>query len=458
MTLPAVTTYNQLEIPFSYPPAGLLVTGAVGEVTGTATLDLLRWIPLVLSAACLVAFAWLAHRVLPATAAVGATFAYALMPSAYGWLVAGGGLTRGLGLLFAILAAALVSSRGTGSPSVRVAIAAGVMIGLSGLSHPQAAVFAVIACVVLSFGWPMRTWSIRLGVAAITAILIVSPWIVWVATTNGLESLLAAGGRLEPAVGIVRLLNLRFSAAPFMDVVGVAGAVGLAACLLQRSLRLPALLITTYLAGAGGGEFLAAIPWALIAGVGLAALVDLAAAWMSGASPARKRATAAAVGGLALFLALIGSLGSVVDRSSKLHPLPQDQVAAMRWLADHTSTGATIMVPTAEVWGYDEVTEWLPAFAERHSIGTVQGSEWLGADGYEVQLAHHERILDCSGQTADCYREIDAGAVIFVPKGPTSGPFGPDDCCPALRATLEASGYEIVYDGPGATIGRPTGD
>jgi hypothetical protein len=458
MTLPTTTTYNGLDIPFTYPPAGLLMAAGFGELSGAATLDLLRWLPLLLSVLCLVAVAWLAHRALPPTAAIGATLAYALMPSAYGWLVAGGGLTRGLGLLFAILAAGLVSSHGAEPPRLRVAIGAGLLIGLSGLSHPQAAVFGVVACVILSYGGPTRDWLLRLGVAAVAAAAVVAPWIGWVAATNGLDSLLAAGGRLEPAIGIVRLLNLRFSAAPFMDVVGVAGAIGVVACLLQRRFRLPLLLLATYLAGAGGGEFLAAVPWALIAGVGLAAIVDLASGWLAGDSGWRTRGTAVAVAGLALFLGLIGSLGSVVDRSSKLHPLPQDQVTAMRWLATNTSADAIVVVPTAEVWGYDEVSEWLPAFAERHSLGTVQGSEWLGTAGYERQLAQHRRILGCVGHTAACYAELDPSALIFVPKGQTAGPFGPDDCCPALRATLEAAGYEIVYDGAGATIGRPTGD
>ena len=157
---------------------------------------------------------------------------------------------------------------------------------------------------------------------------------------------------------------------------------------------------------------------------------------------------------MALFLALIGSLGSVVDRSSKLHPMPEDQIDAMRWLAEQTPLDAVVLVPTAEVWGFDEVSEWLPAFAERYSLGTVQGSEWLGQAGFEQQLDHHERILDCANHTASCYAEVDGDAVIFVPKGETAGPFSAADCCPALRSTLEDAGYEIVYDGPGATIAQ----
>jgi hypothetical protein len=285
--------------------------------------------------------------------------------------------------------------------------------------------------------------------------VIVAPWLVWIATTTGLDALLAAGGRAEPGVGLVRMLNLRFSAAPFMDVAGILAVLGLVVTLLRRDLRVPVLLLAAYLAGAGGGEFLVAPIWALLAGVGLATIVDVGRTALAGSSPRTARATVGALAALALFLGLIGSLGSVVDRSSKLHPLPADQIAAMRWLADHTEPGTTVLVPTNEVWGYDEVSEWLPPFAERRSVGTVQGAEWLPSDGFAGQLALHERILDCSGATAACYAAIDPSAYLFVPKGPTSGPFGPDDCCPAARSTLAPAGYEIVYDGPGATIARP---
>ena len=112
-------------------------------------------------------------------------------------------------------------------------------------------------------------------------------------------------------------------------------------------------------------------------------------------------------------------------------------------------------MPTDEVWGFDDVGEWLPAIAERHSIGTVQGSEWLGGEGFQTQLQRHGAIRSCAGATAECYAGVDPTALIYVPKGQLNGLFSPDDCCPALRATLEDAGYSIVYDGPGATIAQP---
>ena len=129
LAIPLETSYNALDIPFVYPPGAIWGAAALGEVTGASTLDLLRWLPLLLSIAAMAAFAWLAWRVLPPLAAVGATFAYALMPHAYDWVIAGGGLTRGLGLLAALVAMAIAAER---PPSTRWAPAmAGGALGIA---------------------------------------------------------------------------------------------------------------------------------------------------------------------------------------------------------------------------------------------------------------------------------------------------------------------------------------
>ncbi len=88
--------------------------------------------------------------------------------------------------------------------------------------------------------------------------------------------------------------------------------------------------------------------------------------------------------------------------------------------------------------------------------GRVEGGErgWggtgieVGSDGFEEQLATHAALLDCAGETVECYERIDPTSVIFAPKGQLAGPFSPTDCCPALRETLNDGGYEVIYDGP----------
>jgi hypothetical protein len=129
----------------------------------------------------------------------------------------------------------------------------------------------------------------------------------------------------------------------------------------------------------------------------------------------------------------------------------------MAWISTNTPSDVRVIVPTDEVWGYDDIGEWLPAFAHRQAIGTVQGSEWLGNDGFSAQLSRQAAIRGCAAHSADCYADIDSAAWIFVPKGQLNGIFSPSDCCPALRSTLEDAGYTIAYDGPGATIAQPSG-
>ena len=162
-----------------------------------------------------------------------------------------------------------------------------------------------------------------------------------------------------------------------------------------------------------------------------------------------------AIGAAALFLALVGSVGSTSDRSSKLHALGADRIGAMAWMAANLPADARVIVPTDEVWGFDDIGEWLPALAQRQAIGTVQGSEWLGANGFDAQLSTHGAIRGCAGATASCYAEIDPDAAVFVPKGQLNGIFSPDDCCPALRETLTDAGYDVVFDDEGATIAVP---
>ena len=454
LAIPETTSYNRLDIPFVYPPLGLLVAAVLGEATGATTLDLLRWMPLIISVLGVAAFAWLAWRLLPRLSAAAATLVYALMPHAYDWVIAGGGLTRGLGLLFALLAMAVAADRSRGSP--RAAVGVGLLLGLAALSHPQAAVFGIIGCLVVSYRLPFGAWLSRAVVAAAAAAIVVTPWLIGVIVTHGADALLVAGHRLEPITGLIRMLNLRFSGAPFMDLFAVVGVLGLVVSLARRQPRIPILLLLTYLAGAGGGEFLAAVSWSLLAGVGGAIVVGLVRDALADLGRARQRVVGASIGAMLLFVALIGSIGSFADGSSKLQALSADHLAAMRWVAESTNPEAAFIVPTEDVWGDDEPSEWFPAIAERQSLGTVQGAEWLGSEDYREQLANHVRIRGCTGAGVSCYADIGgADTYFFVPKGRLAGPFSPQDCCIALRENLRGDAYEIVYDGPGATIAAP---
>lgn len=454
---PERMSYNGLDIPFVYPPLALFAAAYLGELTGVATLELLRILPMIGAIGCLIAFSIMARAALPAVAATGATLGYAVLPHAFDWLVAGGGITRGVGLILVLVAMAIAARTRL---DLRSALLVGALLGVSALAHPQTPVFGAIGCAVLAYpGRPMaRAWARWLAGAGAVAIVIATTWLAAAFAATGVFPLAAAGHRLDPLGGLARLSSLEFTGAAFMDVVGPLAILGAALGLLTGRARIPVLVLVTYLVGPGGGEFIAAVAWSLLAGIGLAAIIDAAHTLpTAGRHQFLVGASLCAVG---LAFGIFSSLGSAIHQQSKLQAVTPAQAEAMEWVRNYTEPDARFMVATVDAWGNDEVSEWFPTLSDRQSFGTVQGSEWLGAAEFRQREEAHLALVECIGATAGCYRDaaVTAGlgdAYLFVPKGRLVGPLSPADCCPALRATLADAGYEIIYDGPGATIARP---
>ena len=171
LSIPSTTSYNELEIPFVYPPLALLSAAYVGQATGTETLDVLRWMPLVVSVLAIVAFGWLAWNVLPPIAAVAATFIYALMPHAYDWVIAGGGVTRGVGLLFALLAMAISEPIGHHRPSARPPAQDPMGSPPYRIRRPQPSELSAAASCRTGRGEP---WLRHAAIAVVGAVLVIS--------------------------------------------------------------------------------------------------------------------------------------------------------------------------------------------------------------------------------------------------------------------------------------------
>lgn len=454
LVMPPVTTYNFADLPFVYPPLGLYATAVLANLFGLSSLDGVRIVAALLSLATVGAFGLLAFRLLPTVAAVGAVLVYALMPHAYDAIVAGGGVTRGSGLLLTLLAMWLAAvPEGT---TARRAIVVGILLGLAALCHPQTALYGAAASTVLVYrpgDW--ATTGRRVLTMGAVAFLVVLPWLVLMTNTHGLETVLAPGNRLDPALALVLLMSLTFSGAGFTDLFLVLGTLGLAVELLRRQWRLPLLLACLLIVGEA--DFVGAVPWSLLGGAGIAFVAD----GFGSAVGARGRSLRLAVALFALFAALVSSMGSVVDETSRLQRVSEDHVAAMEWVRDEADPDARFVVAAMVGWGADEISEWFPAVALRQSVATVQGSEWLGAEGYLDQAHRHRAVRLCSSSTDRCMAEWAASegladAWLFIPKGRVNGPLSPDDCCPAIRELVQDSiYYEVVFDGPGATIARP---
>lgn len=454
MGLPEFTTYNDAGIPFAYPPLGLLACALLAELLNLTSLESVRLTAFLLSVITLGVFAVLARRVLPPVAAVSAVLMYALMPHAFDTVVAGGGVTRGPGLLMALLC--LIVAASPKALTASRAVGLGVLLGLTALSHPQAALYATAGSAILALRPGEIVSLIRhLAIAVAVAGLVVVPWLFVIVGEHGWSVVFAAGHRWNALIGVTRLFGLNFSGSAFADLFLVFGTLGLVIELLRHRWRFPLLLFS--LVFAGEEVYLGAVPWALLGGLGLWFLIERTRR----PSTVRERTLWAAIAAAGLFLALISSMGSVVDETSRLQHVSADQASAMSWVATETEDDTRFIVAAVVYWGGDEIGEWFPAIADRQSVGTVQGTEWLGRDAFRTQLRRNDAILGCTRSTDRCmadWAEAEGlgDAWLFIPKGQVNGPLSPPDCCPALRETVQSgTRFEVVYDGPGATIARP---
>ena len=130
---------------------------------------------------------------------------------------------------------------------------------------------------------------------------------------------------------------------------------------------------------------------------------------------------------------------------------------AMRWVARNTPPESRFFVVPETGWPNDKVAEWFPVLAQRQSVATVQGTEWLPNGAFARSVGLYPPAQAC-GRTSAC---LDRWAAVsrapfthvFVPRAPGGA------CCRRLSESLRADPrYARVVDGPGAEIFERRGE
>jgi hypothetical protein len=454
--LPVSVDWNGGGLPFTYPPLGLYLAGLTDFGLGMDLVGVFRFLPLAASSLVVPAVYLVGRSLLRSEpAGLAAALAYALTPTAFIWLVQGGGVTRAPGMLLGVLtiwqSVELVRAPGPGR-----AATTGVLAGLTVLTHPGAALFtALSAAVIWAFEGRSRrsfAWS---GAAVGVAVLVAAPWAALVIQHHGLGGLLdVQNNGPDPRSTLIALLVGRLTGTSFPDPLALFGLGMAILCLVRRRFLLP----TWFLASAFLAWQYAMVPFALLVAV---AAIDVLAEWR--ARPARwaTRVFAAAFGTLFAVEAAAASL-AVLNPNAPLHALSPARRDAMAWVEANLPDDARVAVVTGASWAADPDSEWFPALTGRVSVGTVQGSEWLGRDAFRERLDANGQLQGCvSAGGADCvegWLELWPADYVYLPRGHLRGPNSPDDCCADLRdALLAAPAFTRMYDGPGATIFQTTG-
>ncbi len=447
--IPDRLSYNGLDLPFAYAPLGFYLAALV-HALGVGLLDVFRLLPAVLSVLALLAFIRFARTVTkdPVLTAIAA-FGFALVPNAYATHVTGGGLPRVLGVLFLLLAlerfVVLYQTRRRGA-----LVAAGVFGALALASHAEMGWALAFSTVVLwLYRGRTRRSFVDSALAAGVAALVASPWLVTSVLRYGPAPFLSALGTGTLDNPVASLLTFRQTGEPWFPLFAALAVVGMVRVAGRGDWWLPAWLLAIGLLDSRSFFVLSTIPMSLLVAV---AVRDVLAPLVESRRLRVALASAAVAYGLVTTPAALPEI---------FRSVPPADRAAMGWARANTAADARFLVLSGRYWSDDSVGEWFPALAERRSVVTVQGYEWLPNGAFWTQMRRSYAAESCTSQDTACLDRLRASGMRFDYVYIVSEKIGErqdqsdEPCCSALRLSLASDPrYELVYAGGGALIYR----
>jgi hypothetical protein len=458
--LPGFTSYNGAGIPFAYPPFAFYLAAAVSSLTGLSLLDVVRVLPAVWSALTVPAFAWLCRALLREEngwCVAAATWAFAVLPRSFEVCIIGGGLTRAPGFVWLLLALGCLV-RWLQTSQAKWGVGAAVFAALTWLTHPTVSWLLVYSSGVFwLFHGRTVAAALKVLLMGLGAALLSAPWWLSVVSQHGIAPFVAAFGTKQYAAPWVPLLFFDFAGETLLEVGAVLGWLGLFVVWARRLHALPVWLLAMFVLQPRGVAVYASMPLAMLIGLALTRLVMPGIAALN---PPRARKITAA---LCAALAFYGTVGAWLA-GLRLQPeqsMEAHERAALQWVARHTPASMRFAVLTGQDVWQDPLSEWFPVLAQRHSVATVQGYEWL-PHSHNARWQQFEQLQGCLAQDAECLekwqREVGRPFDAVYVRRPSAGR-GSAWQRRALRGmedSLQTSGYRAIYDGQGASIWRKT--
>jgi hypothetical protein len=371
--IPTTVTYNGLAIPFAYPPLSFW-TGALLTVLGFDALGVVRVLPILMNIVYALLFALLLLRSGQARIAAALALGFFLVSArSFEWLVMGGGISRGLGSIFLLLALHAIgipgSERRPPLPA-RQLVLAGAAVGGAILSHLEWGLLATASVVMaLVLGCrTLRDFMRSCIISGATAFILIVPWAATVLGTHGLEPFLAAGqtsqsgltNSLEQLIWLIRA-----------NIFNTFIALGGAALLWRRQFFWIVFFLLCVFVTPRHGPTPVVLPLCVFVGEGVVAAFRL----LRLVAPSRVVAT----GNTGILFAAVLVAQVVHERTERLQifrPLSAEQRGAMAWVREN-HPGARFALSTSPAWQTDSSAEWFPVLAGATNTTTVQGREWL---------------------------------------------------------------------------------
>jgi hypothetical protein len=426
LRIPKYSTYNNDLIPFAYPPLAFYIVALIKLASGQSLLQLFRVIPLLVSILIIFAFYLFVKKLFNNEVKTAlSVLIFALLPRTYQWFIMGGGVTRGFGFLFAILAIACIWD--LFSQKLNWMNLAGVILFSSAcvLSHPETSLFLVFMAGVLliyhRFGW----MNLRNGLIVVAGVIVcILPWIISIVGHHGLDPFLGAAGTGHGEwFEIKNFLTLKFGFENplFLSIVSVFGLIALFLNRDRLTYILSAGILIGYFLFPRSGPNLLTLLVSPLAAMGFYKIITL-----SGSKEGQETSFYEAMESsfkskvILIFVVVYLSIGAfsfkyIVDRERLI--LTDDLLEVYSWLDENIDQDDHIMFyPAAgagRYWWNDFAAEWFPALTSKANLTTVQGYEWVAGE-YQKRVDEYVELRTCSETGPVCVADWESRNAIRV--------------------------------------------
>lgn len=418
-SLPHYTSYNNLSIPFTYPPVGFLIGIATSKIFSIELYSVLIFVPFIFSIGSIFVSYLFLKKIVSSNVAIFATLLFAITPRTYLWQIMGGGITRSAGMFFGILCLFL-SAQFLQKNYKMTFVGAATSLAFCITSHLEWGFFTVTTLIIFAFFMNSIKHKKKVVISIIVSGFILS--LLWFVPVFIIQ------GTLTPFISFASVGFSKFNRSVlvlsigyitqenFFPLVGITGILGF---FLQakKNVWLAIWGFVPLLINPRTSFNYIAIPLTISASYVLTQLFI----------QDKKTTHYAFVTIMGISLMYIFAIKLNLDSDIKANTWPSlsfSDITAMKWVEAHTMPMDQFLVLPEEpdlAWSVSPVTEWFPTIAKRHSIITAQGSEWLPEHEFNKRINYYVDTQKCFYKTIDCYENIAekygfSYNYIYVPK------------------------------------------
>ena len=451
--LPANTTYNDLNIPFAYPPLGFYLTGAIQNVTRIPLLTLFTYLPAILSTFAILAFYYLALQIFKDNlkASLAALF-YAMIPKSFDWAIMGGGVTRAPALVFSFLTLAFAYRLFT-IKDFRNIVPASIFATLLTLTHPEITFQTAFSVFVLALFFLRERRSILHSiVVTLIVVTLTAPWWLTVLNRHGLAPFQAALGAhpRDFATSLLYLFQFNLSGEPILAVVAVLGLIGLVLDFRHHDFFLPAWIGLSFISDPRAAPFASLTPLILLAVKGFESTLKGLGDPAPIESGFESKFSRGVLFGAIAYLFMAGMIASM-RFGNEFRLLPEER-QALNWITQNAPRDGSFLVLTGDAALSDPLSEWFPALTERVSIVTVQGHEWTPDFSLRSSIRSYNMAQSCLNGDANCLSDWNF-EYLYIRRVKPQKEGGIQQLVSLLEASLRTSNeYSVIYDSDVAVI------